>query len=170
MIVRKFTKFDPGKEQIQSLSKIVAYAICVNVFFFLCEVFVVFYSKIPDHMDHIIYLFAGLHGKGVLVPWMWASMILMVVSIILLVNPVTRKNETVLVAACITVFVGTWIDKGLGMISGGFVPNPLHHVNEYVPTVPEILISIAVWAIGFLVLTILYKIGVTIKEEIAGLA
>ncbi len=169
MIVRKFTRFDPGKEQIQSIAKIVAYAICVNVFFFLCEVFVVFYSRIPEHMDHLTYLFVGLHGHGVLVPWMWASMILMVVSIILLVNPVTRKNETVLIVACIAVFVGTWIDKGLGMISGGFVPNPLHHVNEYVPTVPEVLIALGIWAIGFLVLTVLYKIGVTIKEEIAGL-
>ena len=169
MIVRKLTKFDPGKEQIQSLAKVVAYAITVNVFFFLCEVFVVFYSNIPEHMDHLKYLFVGLHGHGVLVPWMWASMILMVVSIILLVNPVTRKNETVLVVACITVFVGTWIDKGLGMISGGFVPNPLHHVNEYVPTLPEILIAVAIWAIGFLVLTALFKIAVTIKEEVEGL-
>ena len=170
MIVRKLTKFDPGKEQIQSLAKVVAYAITVNVFFFLCEVFVVFYSGIPEHMDHIKYLFVGLHGHGALVPWMWASMILMVVSIILLVNPVTRKNETVLVVACITVFIGTWIDKGLGMISGGFVPNPLHHVNEYVPTLPEILIALGVWAIGFLVLTALFKVAVTIKEEVAGLA
>ncbi len=170
MIVRKFTKFDPGKEQIQSLAKIVAYAICVNVFFFLCEVFVVFYSRIPEHMDHLKYLFVGLHGHGALVPWMWASMILMVVSIILLVNPVTRKNETVLLAACIAVFIGTWIDKGLGMISGGFVPNPLHHVNEYIPTIPEVLIAIGIWAIGFLVLTVLYKITVTIKQEITGLA
>ncbi|MDX2497663.1 MAG: polysulfide reductase NrfD [Desulfobacterales bacterium] len=170
MIVRKLTKFDPGKEQIQSLAKVVAYAITVNVFFFLCEVFVVFYSGIPEHMDHIKYLFVGLHGQGALVPWMWTSMILMVVSIILLVNPVTRKNETVLVVACITVFIGTWIDKGLGMISGGFVPNPLHHVNEYVPTLPEILIAIGIWAIGFLVLTALFKIAVTIKEEVAGLA
>ena len=170
MIVRKLSKFDPGKEQIQSLAKVVAYAITVNVFFFLCEVFVVFYSNIPEHMDHLKYLFVGLHGHGVLVPWMWASMILMAVSIILLVNPVTRKNETVLIVACITVFVGTWIDKGLGMISGGFVPNPLHHVNEYVPTLPEILIAVAVWAIGFLVLTALFKIAVTIKEEVEGLA
>jgi len=170
MIVRKFTKFDPGKEQIQSLAKVVAYAISVNVFFFLCEVFVVFYSRIPEHMDHLKYLFVGLHGYGALVPWMWTSMILMVVSIILLVNPVTRKNETVLVVACITVFIGTWIDKGLGMISGGFVPNPLHHVNEYIPTIPEVLIAIGIWAIGFLILTVLYKITVTIKEEIAGLA
>jgi Ni/Fe-hydrogenase subunit HybB-like protein len=170
MIVRKLSKFDPGKEQIQSLAKVVAYAITVNVFFFLCEVFVVFYSNIPEHMDHLKYLFVGLHGHGVLVPWMWASMILMAVSIILLVNPVTRKNETVLAVACITVFVGTWIDKGLGMISGGFVPNPLHRVHEYVPTLPEILIAIGIWAIGFLVLTALFKIAVTIKEEVAGLA
>ncbi len=170
MLVRKLTKFDPGKEQIQSLAKIVAYAICINVFFFLCEVFVVFYSRIPEHMDHFKYLFIGLHGHGVLVPWMWTSLILMVVGIILLVNPITRKNESVLAVACATVFFGTWIDKGLGMISGGFVPSPLHHVNEYVPTLPEIMITIGVWATGFLVLTALYKIAVTIKEEVSGLA
>ncbi len=170
MIVRKLTKFDPGKEQIQSLAKITAYAICINVFFFLCEVFVVFYSRIPEHMDHFKYLFIGLHGHGVLVPWMWTSLILMVVGIILLVNPITRKNESVLAVACATVFFGTWIDKGLGMISGGFVPSPLHHVNEYVPTLPEIMITIGVWATGFLVLTALFKIAVTIKEEVSGLA
>ena len=170
MLVRKLTKFDPGREQIQSLAKVVAYAICINVFFFLCEIFVVFYSRIPEHMDHFVYLFAGLHGHGALVPWMWASMIFMVVGIILLVNPVTRKNETTLIAACIVVFIGTWIDKGLGMISGGFVPNPLHHVNEYVPTIPELAIAIGVWAIGFLVLTALFKIAVSIKEEVSGVS
>jgi Ni/Fe-hydrogenase subunit HybB-like protein len=169
MIVRKLTKFDPGKEQIQSLGKVVAYAISVNVFFFLCEVFVAFYSKIPEHTQHLKYLFVGLQGHGVLVPWMWTSIILMVVSIILLVNPVTRKNETVLAVACVAVFIGTWIDKGLGMISGGFVPNPLNKVTEYVPTLPELAIAIGVWAMGFLILTALYKIAITVKEEVAGL-
>ena len=166
MIIRKVTNFDPGKEQIQSLAKIVAYAICLNVFFFLCEVFVVFYSQIPEHMDHLKYLFVGLQGKGSLVPWMWTSMALMVISIILLVNPVTRKNESVLAVACLTVFAGTWIDKGLGMISGGFVPSPLHHVTEYAPTVPEILITLGVYGAGFLVLTILYKMAIGVKEEV----
>jgi Ni/Fe-hydrogenase subunit HybB-like protein len=170
LIVRKFTKFDPGSEQIRSLSKIVAYAICVNVFFFLCEVFVVFYSRIPEHMDHLKYLFVGLHGHGAYVPWMWASMILMLVSIILLVNPITRNNESILAVACITVFAGTWIDKGMGMISGGFVPSPLHHVTEYIPTLPEVAIALGIWAIGFSILTVLYKIAVTIKEEVAGLS
>jgi len=170
LIVRKLTRFDPGKEQIQSLAKIVAYAISINVFFLLCEVFVVFYSKIPEHMDHFKYLFVGLHGHGALVPWMWTSLGLMGISILLLVVPTTRQNESILAVACVTVFAGTWIDKGLGMISGGFVPSPLHHVNEYIPTVPEILITLGVWATGFFILTILFKVAITVKEEVAGVA
>jgi Ni/Fe-hydrogenase subunit HybB-like protein len=166
LIVRKITKFDPGKEQIQTLAKIVTYGIILNVFFFLCEVFVVFYSRIPEHMDHLRYLFFGLHGHGALVPWMWSSIALMVLGIILLVIPATRKNETVLAVACVAVFIGTWIDKGLGMISGGFVPSPLHHVNEYIPTGPELMISLAVWAVGFFVLTFLFKMAVSVKEEV----
>jgi len=167
LIIRRVSHFDPGREQIQSLSKIVAYAICLNVFFLLCEVFVVFYSKIPEHMDHMKYLFVGLHGHGVLVPWMWTSVGLMLTSIILLVNPMTRKNEAVLAVACLCVFFGTWIDKGLGMISGGFVPSPLHHVNEYVPTIPEIIITLGVYATGFLVLTALFKMAISVKEEVS---
>lgn len=170
LIVRKMTKFDPGREQIQTLAKIAAYGIVINLFFFFCEIFVVYYSSIPEHLDHFNYLYFGLDGQGALVPWMRASIILMVVGIILLVNPVTRKNESILAVACITVFAGIWIDKGLGMISGGFIPSPLNHVTEYIPTMPEIIITIGVWAAGFLVLTVLFKIAVTIKEEVAGVA
>ena len=166
LIIRRVSKFDPGREQIQSLAKIVAYAICVNVFFFLCEVFVAFYSNIPEHMDHIKYLFVGLHGHGAYVPWMWASMILMLLGIILTVNPITRKNEGVLAVACVVIFLGTWIDKGLGMIAGGFTPSPLHEINEYIPSLPEIGIALGVWAMGFLVMTALFKIAVSVKEEI----
>ena len=168
LFIRRFTHFDPGKQQIQALAKTVAYAICINVFFFLCEVFVAFYSQIPGHTTHLKYLFVGLHGHGALVPWMWASMILMATGIVLTVTPATRKNETSLMIACIVIIMGTWIDKGLGMISGGFVPNPLHEVNEYVPTMPEIGITLGVYAMGALVLTVLYKMAVGVKEEVHG--
>jgi molybdopterin-containing oxidoreductase family membrane subunit len=168
LIIRRVTDFDPGRAQIQSLAKTVAYAICINVFFFLCEVFTAFYSNIPEHMDHIKYLFVGLHGHGAYVPWMWASFSLMIVGIILTVNPVTRKNEGVLAVACVLIFAGTWIDKGLGMIAGGFTPTPLHEVNEYIPSLPEIGIALGVWALGFLVLTALYKIVVGVKAEVHG--
>jgi len=166
LFVRNTTNFDPGKEQIQSLGKTVAYALCVNVFFFLCEVFVSFYSNIPGHMHPLQYLFAGIDGHNAMVPWMWSSMALMALGIILTVNPITRKNETTLAVACVIIIAGTWIDKALGMIAGGFVPNPLHEVTEYAPTMPEIGITLGVYAIGALVLTILYKIAVGVKEEV----
>ncbi len=168
LFIRRFTNFDPGRQQIQTLAKTVAYAICINVFFFLCEVFVAFYSQIPGHTTHLKYLFVGLHGHGALVPWMWGSMIFMVIGIVLTVTPATRKNETSLAIACIVIIMGTWIDKGLGMISGGFVPNPMHEVNEYIPTMPEIGITLGVYAIGALVLTVLYKMAVGVKEEVHG--
>ena len=168
LFIRRFTNFDPGKQQIQTLAKTVAYAICINVFFFLCEVFVAFYSQIPGHTTHLKYLFVGLHGHGALVPWMWSSMILMAIGIVLTVTPATRKNETSLAIACIVIIMGTWIDKGLGMISGGFVPNPMHEVNEYIPTMPEIGITLGVYAVGALVLTVLYKMAVGVKQEVHG--
>ncbi len=166
LLVRKITNFDPGRQQIQSLGKTVAYAISVNIFFFLCEVFVAFYSNIPEHKDHLLYLFMGLHGHNAMVPWMWSSIGLMVIGVIFTVTPATRKNEFALAVACIAVVIGTWIDKGMGMISGGFVPTPLHEFTEYLPTAPEVGITLGIYAIGMLVLTILYKIVVGVKQEI----
>ena len=165
LLVRKLTKFDPGKEQIQTLAKIVAYALPLNLFLLGCEIFTVFYSNIPDHKLHFQYLYFGLHGHGALVPWMWASVIMAVAAVVLLVNPGTRANETTLAWACGMTFVATWIDKGLGMISGGFVPNPLEEITEYWPTLPETLIALGIWAIGALVVTVLYKVAVAVREQ-----
>ena len=164
LLIRKITRFDPGKSAVQMLSVIVTYALAANLFFLMCEVFVAFYSRIPSHMDHIKYLYTGLHGHGVLVPWMRASLFSMILAMILLLIPGTRKNETVLIFSCILVFIGTWIDKGLGMISGGFVPSALHHITEYVPTLHELMISLGVTAVGLLILTVLYKMTVSVKE------
>jgi Ni/Fe-hydrogenase subunit HybB-like protein len=166
LLVRKYTKFDPGREQIQTLAKIVTYAILVNVFFFFCELFTVFYSQIPEHMQHFKYLFFGLEGYGRLVPFMWFSIVGMCFAAILMVFPNIRGNETTLAMTCGLIIITTWIDKGLGLMTGGFVPNPLDRITEYWPTVPEILISLGVFSIGFLILTVLYKVATSVKEEI----
>lgn len=167
LIVRKFTRFDPGKEQIRTLSSIVAYAMILNVFFFLLEMFTAFYSQIPGHMHPIVYLFSGLEGHGKLVPWMWTAAGFAILALLLLIVPATRRNENTLILACISVFISTWIDKGFGLVIGGFIPNPFEKVFEYWPTLPEFVISLGVWAMGFFVLTVLYKIAVSVKEEAA---
>ncbi|MEW6067869.1 MAG: sulfate reduction electron transfer complex DsrMKJOP subunit DsrP [Nitrospirota bacterium] len=165
LIVRRYTKFDPGKEAIQALGKIVTYCMIINVFFLGLEFFTAFYSNIPGHMHPFEYLYAGIEGHGQLVPVMWLSSILAVIALILLIFPQIRKKESLLAIACIATFLSLWIDKGFGLIVGGFVPNSFEKITEYWPTLPETLITLAVWAIGFLVLTILYKIAVTVKED-----
>ena len=168
LIVRKVSKFDPGKEQIRTLGGIVTYAFILNMFFLLLEVFTAFYSQIPSHMHSFVYLFWGLEGHGsVLAPWMWTSIAFAVVALVLLIVPATRRREDILAVACAAVIVSTWIDKGFGLVVGGFIPNPFDRVFEYWPTVPEVLISVGVWATGFFILSVLYKIVVSVKEEVA---
>jgi Ni/Fe-hydrogenase subunit HybB-like protein len=166
MIIRRYTKFDPGKEAIQALGKIVTYFMLTNVFFMGLEFFTAFYSGIPGHKHPFQYLFVGLEGHGRLVPLMWTSAILAIFSLILLLNPATRRNERTLAVASAAVFISLWIEKGFGLIIGGFVPNPFEKVFEYWPTGPETIITIGVWATGFLILTLLYKIAVSVKEEV----
>ncbi len=166
LIVRRLTDFDPGKQAIQALAKIVTYAMIINCFFVAMEFFTAFYSSIPEHISHFQFLFMGLEGESTLAPWMWLSVVLAVVSLVLLINPATRNNETTLVFACIAVFVSLWIDKGLGMVIAGFVPSPLGKVVHYSPTAPELLISLAIWAAGLLIVTGLYKIALEERGQI----
>lgn len=166
IMLKKIAGFNVGRQAVQTLSKIVTYGLIANLFFFLCEVFVVFYSQIPEHMDHFFYLFTGLHGKGYLVGWMRLSLLMMGTALLLLIIPATRNNERALSAACLLVFIGIWIDKGLGLVSGGFIPNPLHHVVEYAPTLPELFISAGVYGVGILLLTILLKVVVAVRREV----
>jgi len=166
LILRKVTKFDAGREPIRKLALIVTYAMSINIFFVLMELFTVFYSQIPEHMHHFQYLFVGLHGHNALVPWMWASMGLAVLALVLLITPAFRKNEKILAFTCVIVFISLWIDKGLGLIVGGFVPNPLGAITEYAPTLPEMSITLAIWCIGLLIITIFYKIALSVRHEI----
>jgi Ni/Fe-hydrogenase subunit HybB-like protein len=165
-VVRRVTTFDPGKQAIQALAKIITYAMIVNVFFVAMEAFTTFYSNIPEHIQHFQFLYAGLQGDSTLVPWMWVSTVLAVVSLVLLINPSTRTNEVTLGMACGAVFISLWIDKGLGMVIAGFVPSPLGKVMHYSPTVPEIAISLAVYAIGLLIVTGLYKIALEVRGQV----
>jgi molybdopterin-containing oxidoreductase family membrane subunit len=165
LIIKRVTKFDAGQEAIQKLVTIVAYAALINVFFVLLEFFTAYYSNIPGHMHTLDYLFFGLHGSGQLVPWMRVSTIFGIIAIVMLLVPATRKREDTLAIACILLFISLWIDKGIGLVIGGFVPSPLEEITAYYPSFQEIMITLGVWATGFFILTVLYKIALAVKEE-----
>jgi Ni/Fe-hydrogenase subunit HybB-like protein len=167
LILRRITRFDPGSEPVQKLALITTYAMSINVFFVLMEIFTALYSGIPEDVEHFEFLFLGLGGKTTLVPWMWTAEILAVVALVLLINPRTRRREGTLAVASVAVFFSIWIEKGLGMIVTGFVPSPLGKVTTYVPTAPELLISLGIYATGLLLITLFYKIALSLRGQVA---
>ena len=166
LILKYLGRFDAGQKAIRTLSKIVAYALPISIFFVGVEIFTVFYSGLPEHEAHFIYLFAGLHGYDNLVPWMWASALLAFAALLMLVIPKIRHNEGWLALACVAVFVSLWIEKGLGLVITGFIPSPLEAISEYHPTGPEIAITLGIWAVGLLILTLLYRIFVAVRKDV----
>ncbi|MBU1318766.1 MAG: polysulfide reductase NrfD [candidate division Zixibacteria bacterium] len=163
LIVRNVSRFDPGDKAIKNLARIATYGMIVNVFLILMEVFTAVYSDIPEHLLHFKYMFVGIDGNSNLVPWMWLSSILAIVSLILLIPPKSRNNFKILSVGCVLLFLSLWIDKGMAMVITGFIPSPLGTITQYSPTFPELMISMGIYALGALIITILYKVAVSIR-------
>jgi molybdopterin-containing oxidoreductase family membrane subunit len=166
LILMRFTKFDPGWEALRKLVTIVTYAMLINIFFVLMEFFTAFYSNIPEHAEHFLYLYVGLEGHSNLVPWMWSSAVLALIAAGLLLTPAVREKRGLLAFTCTAVIVSIWIEKGLGMVVTGFVPSPLGHVTPYSPTLPEVLIGVGIYAFGALLITLLYKVALSVRDEL----
>jgi molybdopterin-containing oxidoreductase family membrane subunit len=163
--LKKFGNYDVGKEPILKLAQIVTYGMLINVFFVAMEMFTAFYSGNHHHTIPFQYLFAGIDEHKALVPWMWTSTVMAVIALALLLNPKTRNDLKILPWACVLVFAAIWIDKGMGMVVTGFIPNPVGHITEYMPTLPELMISLGIYAFGFLMITVFYKIYLGVREN-----
>ncbi len=171
LVLKRVAGFDAGRKAMDKLVTIIIYAAILNMFFVGLEFFVGYYSNIPGHKHALEYLFFGLEHHGHmynnLVPFMWAFVILAFGSIALLATPLARKkNDFLLGLGCAGLFIAFWLDKGVGFVLAGFVPNPLHEITEYIPTANELGITIGVWATGFMVVTLLYKIAIGVEHEI----
>jgi molybdopterin-containing oxidoreductase family membrane subunit len=166
LLVRRFARFDVGRPSIQALSTIVTYAMAINVFFVLVEVFTALYSAIPEDVDAFAYLLTGLDGHAALTPWTWVGDALAVLCTVLLIVPGVRRREGWLALLCGGVIASLWIEKGLALVVVGFIPSPLGHVTEYAPTATEIAITVGVYAVGGLVLTALYKVVLSVRENL----
>jgi len=165
LILKRLTSFDAGENAIKKLGVIITYAMCANIFFILMEIFTAFYSGIPDHVSHFQYLYTGIDGNVKLVPWMWVSAIFSIISLILLLTPKLRNNNKIFFFTCLIIFLSIWIDKGLGLVITGFIPTAFGKVIEYSPTFTELSISAGIWAFGLFLITIFYKIALSIKNS-----
>ncbi len=163
LALRKLTRYDVADEAIRKLAIIMTYAMAINVFFVLVEAFTVFYAAIPEHIAHFEYLYL-LGGGHNLAPWMWISAVFAIAALIILFTPVLRRTQLPL--ACILVFISLWLEKGLGLIVGGFVPSPLGEVAHYAPTLPEWTIVAGIWSVGAFLITVFYKVVLSVRGEV----
>jgi molybdopterin-containing oxidoreductase family membrane subunit len=163
LFVRRWWNLKVSDEALGKIALVVLYALVVHLFFVLVELFTVFYSQIPEHLEPFRYLYVGLDGHTALTPWTWASVGLAVAALALLIAPLTRRRHTTLAAACGAAFVAIWIEKGLGLVVAGFVPSPLGAVTDYAPTLREATIVAGVWALGAMMVTVFFKITAEVR-------
>ncbi len=161
-IVRKYTKFHVTNEALYKIAELICYAMAINLFLLGAEIFKEVYSD-TVHLAPMKYLYAGLHGKDSLVPWMWTALVFNVIAFLIFLFPTSRKNFTTLNLGCLLMIVGIWIEKGLGLVVPGFIPSPLGEVWEYAPTMTEVMVMMGIWGVGIMVFTLILKIIIPIE-------
>lgn len=156
-LVRRFTEFDLKVEIISFLRMVVLIAGLINLFLLGSEIFTEFYTD-SAHVASARYLFFGLHGHDSLVPWIWSSIAMNVTALLMLVSRRFEGSGTLLRnLPLLLLIVAIWIEKGMGLIIPGFIPTPLGELFEYAPSSIEWLVSLGIWSIGLLVMTVLIK-------------
>jgi Ni/Fe-hydrogenase subunit HybB-like protein len=162
-LLQKTTRFKIKQEAIWKLSELMAYAMFVNLFLLGAEVFKEFYSNTQDTL-HVRFLFFGFQGHDALVPYAWASLLFSIAAFILLLIPKTRRHPVTLNLGCLLIYFGVYIEKGVGLIIPGFTPDTLGEVYEYTPSWTELGVGAGIFAMGFLLLTLLTKVAVAVLD------
>jgi molybdopterin-containing oxidoreductase family membrane subunit len=63
---------------------------------------------------------------------------------------------------CVFIIIGVYIEKGMGLVVPGFVPDTLGEIYEYSPATSEIIITMGIWAAGALLYTLLLKFAIPV--------
>ena len=159
--LRRFTRFHIEDAAIWKVAELMAYAMVVNLFLFGAEVFTVAYSN-TEHRLHLEYMFFGVAGHTAIVPYMWASVGASLVAVVLFLIPKTRRHPVTLNIGCVLIYGGVYLEKGMGLVIPGFTPDTLGEVYEYFPSTNEFAIAMGVFAIGFLLFTLMVKVTIPI--------
>ena len=147
---------------IDKLATVTTIAAQANLVMLLSDIIFEFYSP-THHSLSARYLFFGLGEHHALVPWIRTGIALNIAAtMVLMIHPL-RRNRRWLMPACATLFVGIWVEKGIGLVIPGFVPSPLGEIVEYSPTWVELCVTAGIWALGLFVLTILVRVALPIE-------
>jgi molybdopterin-containing oxidoreductase family membrane subunit len=161
-LLRRFTRFEIQDQAIWKIAELMAYAMFLNLFLHGAEAFKEYYSN-TEHLLYTRYWFQGLGEHRTLVPYAWTALTLNVLAFLLFIVPAARRNVIALNVGCLATYAGCYIDKGMGLIIPGLTPDVLGEIYEYTPSMTELRVAAGVFAVGFLVFTLMLKVAVPIS-------
>ncbi|HVX67976.1 MAG TPA: NrfD/PsrC family molybdoenzyme membrane anchor subunit [Bryobacteraceae bacterium] len=161
-VLRRFTRFEIRDEAIWKIAELMAFAMFLNLFLHGAEAFKEYYSD-TEHLLYTRYWYSGLGGHRTLVPYAWSAVVLNVTAFALFIVPAARRNWLTLNLGCLAIYAGVYIEKGMGLIIPGLTPDALGEIYEYSPTWTELRVAAGIFALGFLVFTLMLKVAVPIS-------
>ena len=72
-----------------------------------------------------------------------------------------------LLCVAVVALIGLWIDKGFILVPTAFIPNVFGTIMEYPHTWVELTISIRIYAMGTLIITVFYKVVVSGRNSLS---
>jgi Ni/Fe-hydrogenase subunit HybB-like protein len=160
--IKRTTTYPIADGAFTKLALITTVAAQINLMMLGSELFYKFYSP-THHGINARYLFFGIGEYHRLVPWVWTAIGMnLVATAAMMIHPL-RKKPVWLMTACAFLFVGIYIEKGLGLVVPGFIPSPLGEIVEYSPSAVELGVTAGVWALGLFVLTVLIRVALPIE-------
>jgi Ni/Fe-hydrogenase subunit HybB-like protein len=160
-LLRRFTRFEIDDRAIWKVAELMAYAMAVNLFLLGAEVFKDVYSD-TEHLVHMRYMFVGIGAHTAIVPWMWLSVACSLVAFLLFLVPRTRRHPITLNLGCVLIWLGVYLEKGMGLVIPGLTPDTLGEIYEYSPSPTEVWIAAGIFSVGFLLFTLMVKVATPI--------
>jgi Ni/Fe-hydrogenase subunit HybB-like protein len=164
IIIQTTTSFRVEDAVFNKIRRISVVAAIINLIMLFSEVFKEFYLP-THHSQPAIYLYFGLKGHTALVPWIWTAIIMNLIGTLTMAFNPGKNNPRVLMAACALLFLGIWVEKGIGLIVPGLVPSPLGEVVNYAPSWVEVCITLGILALGIFVVSLLLKPALMIEQR-----
>ena len=161
-LLRRFTRFEIQDQAIWKIAELMAYAMFLNLFLHGVEGFKEYYSD-TEHLLYTQYWFQGLGEHRTLVPYAWTAVALNLAALVLFILPAARRNPLTLNLGCLATYSGCYIEKGMGLIIPGFTPDTLGEIYRYPPSITELRVAAGVFAVGFLVFTLMLRVAVPIS-------
>jgi molybdopterin-containing oxidoreductase family membrane subunit len=167
IIVHKASTFKIETQIFNKLRIIIVVSAIINLIMLFSEVFREFYFP-TLHSQSAFYLYFGLEGHNSLVPWIWTAISMNLLATLTLAFNPGRNNLKVLFPACLLLFLGIWMEKGMGLIVPGLVPSPMGEVIDYVPNWVEVSVTLGILAFGVFFVTMLIRPALVILQRFEG--